>query len=641
MKRLFSSLIFAFILAGSVLAIYPNEAGLRHVPLGADRAANDARYMFKTATIETAAYSVLSGTSSTCSGALPVYNVKNYGAVGDTTTDDTAAIKAAIAAAKADGGGTVYFPVGGYKITETLTIDAPVRLVGNSAGSAEVFTPVNSIPFFNTYLHWQGATRETMVRFRHVFSDKAGIENLCFYGADRAGVILDLTSASNGNYKGLYIFQPLTAGIMITSEGVAAGGVSSWNVFERINIISTTTEGKACLWLTGSGGCNACHNSFINLQLTPIGSQHGILLGYCDNNNFSMVWINGPGSGTGYGVYADPTEVATFPHNNAFFQLQPGNGWYQPAGTTKSPASIWGYMTDNAQPQAITNGTPLDVHYGSFNGGGAPIVHNSTPGLTIEAWRVRVVGSVETTGGFVGDGSRLTGVPAVSANYATLSGTASSCSGNALTATTATALNASNIYTATGFISTDLSTLDGVTIQNGGALTITGGTNTFNLTNGTASLDIATAKTVDVNANVTITNNFTNAYGTFTPTVELVGGTGNVVPVYSTATGRWDIISRQCHIQVQLSGDGGDEGAGTGVVNVHLPFTVAAHRLRQTVGRAVNNSAYYTLWANTAATATKISLIIKDANADTITNFKGSDQNATDRAIDLDFWMEI
>ena len=55
---------------------------------------------------------------------LPV-NVKDFGAVGDGTTDDTAAIKAAVAAAQHDGspthyGRSVYFPSGTYLLKETI-----------------------------------------------------------------------------------------------------------------------------------------------------------------------------------------------------------------------------------------------------------------------------------------------------------------------------------------------------------------------------------------------------------------------------------------------------------------------------------------------------------------------------------------
>ncbi len=48
------------------------------------------------------------------------FNVKNYGAVGDGTTNDIAAITAALDAAEAAGGGTVYFPAGTYRVTSSV-----------------------------------------------------------------------------------------------------------------------------------------------------------------------------------------------------------------------------------------------------------------------------------------------------------------------------------------------------------------------------------------------------------------------------------------------------------------------------------------------------------------------------------------
>lgn len=49
---------------------------------------------------------------------LPFFNVKDYGARGDGTTDDYAAIKAAAAAFQAAGKGTLFFPPGTYLINQ-------------------------------------------------------------------------------------------------------------------------------------------------------------------------------------------------------------------------------------------------------------------------------------------------------------------------------------------------------------------------------------------------------------------------------------------------------------------------------------------------------------------------------------------
>jgi len=48
-------------------------------------------------------------------------NAKDFGATGDGSTDDTAAIQNAINAAIDANGGTIYFPIGSYRITAPLT----------------------------------------------------------------------------------------------------------------------------------------------------------------------------------------------------------------------------------------------------------------------------------------------------------------------------------------------------------------------------------------------------------------------------------------------------------------------------------------------------------------------------------------
>ena len=75
---------------------------------------NIATYITQNATQNLAnALSWLSNNITT----MPTYNVKNYGATGNGTTDDTLAIQAAINAASASGGGTIVFPIGTYAVT--------------------------------------------------------------------------------------------------------------------------------------------------------------------------------------------------------------------------------------------------------------------------------------------------------------------------------------------------------------------------------------------------------------------------------------------------------------------------------------------------------------------------------------------
>lgn len=62
-----------------------------------------------------------------------VFNVKDYGAVGDGVTDDTAAIQAAVDAATAALGGVVLLTAGTYNLANPVTIGTNVTVRGNSA----------------------------------------------------------------------------------------------------------------------------------------------------------------------------------------------------------------------------------------------------------------------------------------------------------------------------------------------------------------------------------------------------------------------------------------------------------------------------------------------------------------------------
>lgn len=77
-------------------------------------------------------------------GRLLTYNVKDYGAIGDGSNDDTSAITAAITALPATGG-TVFFPPGVYKVSSTITLSANQRLVGSGIGATTITCAVDTI----------------------------------------------------------------------------------------------------------------------------------------------------------------------------------------------------------------------------------------------------------------------------------------------------------------------------------------------------------------------------------------------------------------------------------------------------------------------------------------------------------------
>lgn len=132
------------------------------------------------------------------------------------------------------------------------------------------------------------------------------------------------------------------------------------------------------------------------------------------------------------------------------------------------------------------------------------------------------------------------------------------------------------------------------------------------------------------------------AEGTFAPTVSLVGGAGNTIPVYTTNTGRHTRIGRLVFVDIRFSGDGGNEGAGTGQVNVALPIAASSNNTAgfRPCGYALNGAVEYVLHGQVDASGTTIYLQYVNLLT-TTANFTGADQNNVTRVIRLQFFYEV
>lgn len=132
-------------------------------------------------------------------------------------------------------------------------------------------------------------------------------------------------------------------------------------------------------------------------------------------------------------------------------------------------------------------------------------------------------------------------------------------------------------------------------------------------------------------------------WANYTPTVTLVGGANNTVPVYSTNYGRWCRIGNLVHVAVRLSGDGGNEGAGTGRINVALPVAASANGNSAEIAgggytqNTTNNWANYVSISASASTAQ----LAHSTSATAIAVTTGDDQNNASRTIRLHFWYEV
>lgn len=107
-------------------------------------------------------------------------NVKDFGAKGDGSADDTASIQAAASAAGA--GGSIYFPSGVYKTTSTITLNN-VGIVGDAVRSNNAATGGVEIAYYGTgyALYLISTSGQSWKRFR-VKSYAANQSGVCVTG---------------------------------------------------------------------------------------------------------------------------------------------------------------------------------------------------------------------------------------------------------------------------------------------------------------------------------------------------------------------------------------------------------------------------------------------------------------------------
>lgn len=163
---------------------------------------------------------------SMISGAFA--NVKDFGATGDGTTDDTAAIQAAINYAQNNivppgltvpsfGPGTVYFPAGAYKVTDQLLVSYKISVVGEgqteySYGSRLFQTVVNKHLFvLNTATPGTSFSIEKMV-----LANTAGVGT-----GDLVRVVKTSAYVNSQRYVDCTFAQPQSLALNLTGDDIA------------------------------------------------------------------------------------------------------------------------------------------------------------------------------------------------------------------------------------------------------------------------------------------------------------------------------------------------------------------------------------------------------------------------------------
>jgi hypothetical protein len=128
------------------------------------------------------------GQASAVTGGLTVYNAKAYGAKGNGTADDTAAIQTAASAARTNGGGILFFPPGTYLVSGSIIIGTGVEVWGSGKGATFVKRPATSSTVTGVFANFDqtfgGADADIAFRFITVWREgEATVANTPFDNA--------------------------------------------------------------------------------------------------------------------------------------------------------------------------------------------------------------------------------------------------------------------------------------------------------------------------------------------------------------------------------------------------------------------------------------------------------------------------
>lgn len=117
--------------------------------------------------------------SSTCvafSQNNSFYNIVEYGAIGDSTTNNTKAIQSTIEHCSKEGGGTVIIPAGIY-MTGTLFLKNNVTLNLNSGSELRAIANLNAFPIIVS-----GTPSNFNIFFRRAFIYAENVKNIGITG---------------------------------------------------------------------------------------------------------------------------------------------------------------------------------------------------------------------------------------------------------------------------------------------------------------------------------------------------------------------------------------------------------------------------------------------------------------------------
>lgn len=216
-----------------------------------------------------------------------VVSVKDFGAMGNGTTDDTAAIQAAINSLSGSNSATVFFPAGVYKVTSAITITrGQMVLRGDGMGATVIRCSADAVEVFKVRNPVAPGTLSNFA-ISDMQIDTTGITPTSGSGLSLENVIAAVVSnVSFGNHAtsiGIYgCFNVVIDNVILSHGGLASpSGRTGIYVTKASASYGNTLSANIFLnGVTGTGGGNANNTS------TP-GAGYGLYVDCVDG-----LWVD-------------------------------------------------------------------------------------------------------------------------------------------------------------------------------------------------------------------------------------------------------------------------------------------------------------------------------------------------------------
>jgi len=217
-------------------------------------------------------------------------------------TDDTTAIRNAIASLDSVFGGAIYFQPRIYLISGKLTVDRPTSFVGFSIPYAPVIpVPIGGTVNPDNYwagptLFWMNAVGDKMISVANIKG--GGFNGLILHCNETANYGLWADRMQYAQIFNLYVLRPATDGIILTATSGVANENTMFNQFNNISIYNAPggSSGSCGLRLTSSNPLiqNCCHNRFYSVRVNMVNddTDYGIYIDAADNNTFLDVFTD-------------------------------------------------------------------------------------------------------------------------------------------------------------------------------------------------------------------------------------------------------------------------------------------------------------------------------------------------------------